>query len=722
MADQKSANKKDDNLVNEAFIADEKKSADESQLSIAPNKGKSAKKKKSNTKKTSTKSNRKKSSTKKPGKKITVKDTSTNDEKPVVRRTKKKTTSSKKVAEEKIKKEAKSIKIVEPEISAHDITIAVSSPVTENYSAEVADEDIEKLVAEAEKEVNEENIKAEVKKSGSQTARKDNVQTPAETKAETNSKSRKSRSRALPYRIISRIIAISTFGAIAALLVRVAMTNILPAKFFWPAVGAASLFSIFFLFKSFRRKTHLLVLTLLNLVGIAIIVGSIFGFLKINETMSFLDNNLGEKTEYTIYNVFVKKDSSYNSLSDVKGKVFHSVSDFVDTSKLEKAVKEQAGGTVEYAENTSTIMKSVMEDDSYIGLLNSGTYEMALEYSNQTAGDPESHNKKQGDSYEGKVKIIGEIKVPVEKTDLTSDSDITKESFIVYISGIDTRSGQMVSTSLSDVNIVMVVNPITRDILLVAIPRDYYVQLHGTADLPDKLTHAGSLGGVALSMSTIEDLLGFKFNHYIRVNFNAVINLVNAIGGITVNSDVNYDITAWTNKSCVFHPGDNQVNGDCALAFARERYAYESGDRHRGENQEQVIQKIFDKVSSSNTLVSKYSDILNALAGSFETTLTTNDITSFANMQLDNMSPWTITTYNLDGTTGSALTHSYPYQYLSVMYPDLTTVEIAKNKIQEILSGQRLINGGGSAKSSTTSNSTENTSTTPKPTRIDGSN
>ena len=722
MADQKSANKKDDNLVNEAFIADEKKSADESQLSIAPNKGKSAKKKKSNTKKTSTKSNRKKSSTKKPGKKITVKDASTNDEKPVVRRTKKKTTSSKKAAEEKIKKEAKSIKIVEPEISAHDITIAVSSPVTENYSAEVADEDIEKLVAEAEKEVNEENIKAETKKSGSQTARKDNVQTPAETKAETNSKSRKSRSRALPYRIISRIIAISTFGAIAALLVRVAMTNILPAKFFWPAVGAASLFSIFFLFKSFRRKTHLLVLTLLNLVGIAIIVGSIFGFLKINETMSFLDDNLGEKTEYTIYNVFVKKDSSYNSLSDVKGKVFHSVSDFVDTSKLEKAVKEQAGSTVEYAENTSTIMKSVMEDDSYIGLLNSGTYEMALEYSNQTAGDPESHNKKQGDSYEGKVKIIGEIKVPVEKTDLTSDSDITKESFIVYISGIDTRSGQMVSTSLSDVNIVMVVNPITRDILLVAIPRDYYIQLHGTADLPDKLTHAGSLGGVALSMSTIEDLLGFKFNHYIRVNFNAVINLVNAIGGITVNSDVNYDITAWTNKSCVFHPGDNQVNGDCALAFARERYAYESGDRHRGENQEQVIQKIFDKVSSSNTLVSKYSDILNALAGSFETTLTTNDITSFANMQLDNMSPWTITTYNLDGTTGSALTHSYPYQYLSVMYPDLTTVETAKNKIQEILSGQRLINGGGSAKSSTTSNSTENTSTTPKPTRIDGSN
>ncbi|MBP5204862.1 LCP family protein [Candidatus Saccharibacteria bacterium] len=722
MADQKSANKKDDNLVNEAFIADEKKSADESQLSIAPNKGKSAKKKKSNTKKQSAKSNEKKSPTKKPGKKITVKDASTNDEKPVVRRTKKQTPSSKKAAEEKIKKEAKSIKIVEPEISAHDITIAVSSPVTENYSAEVADEDIEKLVAEAEKEVNEENIKAEAKKSESQTVRKDNVQTPAETKAETNSKSRKSRSRALPYRIISRIIAISTFGAIAALLVRVAMTNILPAKFFWPAVGAASLFSIFFLFKSFRRKTHLLVLTLLNLVGIAIIVGSIFGFLKINETMSFLDDNLGEKTEYTIYNVFVKKDSSYNSLSDVKGKVFHSVSDFIDTNKLEKAVKEQAGGTVEYAENTSTIMKSVMEDDSYIGLLNSGTYEMALEYSTQTAGDPESHNKTQGDSYEGKVKIIGEIKVPVEKTDLTSDSDITKESFIVYISGIDTRSGQMVSTSLSDVNIVMVVNPITRDILLVAIPRDYYVQLHGTADLPDKLTHAGSLGGVALSMSTIEDLLGFKFNHYIRVNFNAVINLVNAIGGITVNSDVNYDITAWTNKSCVFHPGDNQVNGDCALAFARERYAYETGDRHRGENQEQVIQKIFDKVSSSNTLVSKYSDILNALAGSFETTLTTNDITSFANMQLDNMSPWTITTYNLDGTTGSALTHSYPYQYLSVMYPDLTTVETAKNKIQEILSGQRLINGGGSAKSSTTSNSTENTSTTPKPTRIDGSN
>ncbi len=562
-----------------------------------------------------------------------------------------------------LKKEIKSIKATEPELSAHDITIAVSSPVEEGYNSDTVDEDIEKLVAEVE---NEEAKKAEAKAS-------------SEPSNNTEVTGRSHANRALPYRIISRIFAIITSAAILSLIIRVALTNTLPAKFFWPAVAIASLFGIFFLILSFRKKTHLTVLTILNIISIIITVCSIGGFFRVNELMNFLDENLNDKTEYDIYNVFVKNDSPYNSLSDLGGKTLHSISDFTNTEDLKTAVYDQTRATVAYENNVITIMENVLKDNTYIGLLSSGTYDATIDTATNT------QDKK--NIYEENIKVIGTIKLSVQEDTHEYTSNLTKQSFIMYISGIDTRSDQMVKTSLSDVNIVMAVNPITREILLVSIPRDYYVQLHGTAGLQDKLTHAGSLGGINLSMSTIQDLLDIQFDQYLRVNFNAVVKLVNAIGGITVYSDVDYDITAWTNKSCVFHPGNNQVDGACALAFARERYAYQSGDRHRGENQEQVIEKIFQKISTDRNLINNYTNIMNALSGSFETSLTTDEITSFVKMQLEDMVPWTINSYNLDGTTGSALTYSYPTQYLSVMYPNWATVETAKLKIQDVLSG-----------------------------------
>ena len=478
----------------------------------------------------------------------------------------------------------------------------------------------------------------------------------------------------MPFRIISRILAFVSTAAVTALAVRVITTGVVPNKYLIPAIAIAAVILLFYVFKAFRKKTHVWMLIILDIIGVALTAASVFGFIKVEETMSFLNNNFNDGAEYSIYNVIVDKDSNYLTLDDVRGKTFHSISDFVNTEKLEKAVKEQANGTVAYADGITSLLKTAIDDPSYIALLNSGTYDAALDAD-------ESKN------YQNNLKVIGEIKVEVEKKEDTSTSDLTKESFILYVSGIDTRTGTMLDRSLSDVNIIIAVNPNTKNILMTTIPRDYYVQLHGTTGLHDKLTHAGALGGIDLSMSTIGDLLNIEFDRYIRVNFNFVVNLVNAVGGITVYSDVNYNITAYTDSGCTFHPGNNQVDGRCALAFARERYAYSDGDRHRGRNQEQVIEKIFDKVTSSSTLISKYSDILNALSGSFDTNISTSDITGLANMQLSDMAKWTINSYNLDGKSGGGYTYSYPSQVLSVMYPDEATVETAKQKIQAVLSG-----------------------------------
>lgn len=542
---------------------------------------------------------------------------------------------------------------------------AMSKEATVAEVMEVEDQEIEDLINDVAKE------DAEIAKAEAE-AKKNEAYEKEEVSSMKNAK--KTPKKGKPYRVVSRILAIVTTGALGVFATCAVVSNAVPFKYLAIAIGVAALFSLFYLFKVFRNKTHLSVLTILNILGVALSVASVFGFLKFNELLSFLDNNLQSDTEYSIYNVIVSKSSSYDSLSDVEGKEFHSISDFVDTEKLEEAVSKQVSGTVTYADGITSMLKSSIENPSYISLLNSGTWDATVEADSSK-------------TYSESLKIIGEIKVEATKKERVQTTSVTNTSWLMYISGIDTRSGQMLDRSLSDVNIVMAVNPKTKHILMVAIPRDYYVQLHGTTGLPDKLTHAGSLGGLELSMSTIEDLLGVNFSQYLRVNFNAVIGLVDAVGGITVNSDVNYSFTCHTSNSCVINPGLNDLNGECALAFARERYAYSTGDRHRGENQEQVIEKIFTKLTSSSTLISKYSSILKSLAGSFETSLTTSDITSLVNMQLDKMSKWKIESYNLNGNTGGAYTYSYPSQLLSVMFPDQTTVDTAKAKIKAVMDG-----------------------------------
>ena len=562
------------------------------------------------------------------------------------------------------------------ESESEEVKITINSPTEDGeglamnaiMDEESIDENLDELIKDIEKD--------EKKESSEKTTKHNSKKEPDQTdKKELNYK--KLPMRALPFRILSFIFALATIGAVTSAIVRVVLTGIVPNKYLIPAIIGLALILLFYLFKTLRRKTHIPVLIILNLIGIALSIVSIFGFVKIQETMNFLFNNFNESKEYTVYSVIVNNKSSYANLEDAKGKTFHSISNFVDIERLESAAKDQANASIAYEDGISSLLKNTLNDDTYIAVLNAGTWDATL-----------ALNDGKND-YVGKYKVIGELKVEEEKKNESAESksDLTTDSFTVFVSGIDTRTGLMLDRSLSDVNMVITVNPKTKHILMTTIPRDYYVQLHGTTGLRDKLTHAGALGGIKLSMDTIEDLLDFKFSRYIRVNFNFVVNLVNAVGGITVYSDVNYPITAWTNKSCIYNPGNNVVDGACALAFARERYAYADGDRHRGRNQEQVIEKIFEKLTSSTTFISRYSDILNSLSGSFDTTISANDITSLANMQLNDMAAWTVETYNLDGTTGMTYTYSYPSQPLSVMYPDEVTVETARAKIKQILSG-----------------------------------
>ena len=248
---------------------------------------------------------------------------------------------------------------------------------------------------------------------------------------------------------------------------------------------------------------------------------------------------------------------------------------------------------------------------------------------------------------------------------------------VVYISGSDSRTSVHDETARSDVNIIAVINPTTSKILLVNIPRDYYVQLHDTTGLRDKLTHAG-IYGVDMSRQTLEDLLDVKVDKTVKVGFDALETIVDALGGIDIYSDQDLNLKS---GKCKFVGGTTQhVDGACALAFSRERHSYTTGDRHRGENQQQVISKILAKATTPAYIL-KLPEILRAADGLFETTFTYNEILDMIKFQIFSRPNWHVESISLDGTGSMQPTYSIPSQDLYVMIPNEDTVATAQEKI-----------------------------------------
>ena len=275
-------------------------------------------------------------------------------------------------------------------------------------------------------------------------------------------------------------------------------------------------------------------------------------------------------------------------------------------------------------------------------------------------------------------------------TGFLSDAEakkITKEPFVVYLSGVDTR-GELTEKARSDVNIIAAVNPETKQVVLINTPRDYYVDLAGT-NSKDKLTHAG-LYGVQTSMDTLGNLYGVDVQHYIRINFAGFINIVDALGGVDVYSDQAFTSVGSPGyyDPTTFAEGWNHLDGKSALAFARERHAFASGDIQRGINQMKVIDAMMNKIKSPTVLMS-FSKLMDAVSDCFVTSLSQEQISALVRMQLASLSDWDIQSYAVTGTSGkSSQCYSAKGQSLYVMKPDENSVNQAKELIASILGGE----------------------------------
>lgn len=286
----------------------------------------------------------------------------------------------------------------------------------------------------------------------------------------------------------------------------------------------------------------------------------------------------------------------------------------------------------------------------------------------------------------GMAYAVGTLSFLAETT-VKNDSkvaSITRDAFNVVITGMDTY-GTIDEDGRSDVNMIVTVNPKTYQILMTSIPRDYEITLSDKDGAMDKLTHTGQFG-IDTTIKAEEDLLGIKSNYYVKVNFSTVEKFIDAIGGVDVESDFEFNPTEledWTVKE-----GMNHMNGEQALAFARERKAFALGDRQRIKDQQAVFEAILKKATSSRTMVLNYNSLLTELQDYFQMSISSREMRSLVKLQLSENPDWKIFKNTVNGGDGTLYTYSAGYAY--VMTKDQGSVDNASNLINAVLNGQAL--------------------------------
>lgn len=191
-----------------------------------------------------------------------------------------------------------------------------------------------------------------------------------------------------------------------------------------------------------------------------------------------------------------------------------------------------------------------------------------------------------------------------------------KEPFSALIMGVDAREGDR---GRSDTMIVLTVNPKQKSVKMVSIPRDTRTLLVGRGT-QDKINHSYAFGGTSMAVNTVENFLNIPVDYYIKMNMEGFQDIVNAVGGITVNNPF-----AFTQDGISFPKGRIDLNGAEALAYSRMRKQDPSGDYGRQSRQRQVIQGVISK-GANPLIVTRMDTILGAIGANAQTNMTFDEM------------------------------------------------------------------------------------------------
>ena len=491
-------------------------------------------------------------------------------------------------------------------------------------------------------------------------------------------------------RPISKFMTIFMIVSLALLIFQIIKLNLLPAKLIvLVSLIMVILCLIILLILHFKAKKFLPRI-LAGFIALCMCMGLAYGNYFIFKTDNTFDvvTSLAD-SKATTTSIVALKSSSIKKEKDLKGKKIGTILD-MDKKPTKRMLDDLNKDNIKYTTKDYSNLDELMEA-FYSG-------EVDAICLNEKYRDI-LHETQAYFTFQTDTRIVHQNVhyTKVEKNDNPSDpvNDISKDAFTVLVSGNDSYGTLQDSNTRSDANLLLTVNPKTGTILMTSIPRDYYVELICPDDDPelacpegsyDKLTHSG-LMGVKSTEETIEKALGIKINYNVRINFSSVVNLVDALDGIDLDIKKGEEVDIfYVNSQPGLSVGKHHVDGETALAFARERHAYLDGDNQRVRNQQKVFKAIFKRIISPK-MITNYGKFMDAIAVAFDTNLSGDEISKFVKYELDNMPNWKIESYAIVAEPD----YQFCYQsqsYASVVAQNDVMNQIAKKNIQAVLKGK----------------------------------
>lgn len=484
-------------------------------------------------------------------------------------------------------------------------------------------------------------------------------------------------------RVFGVIFSIVMIAATMYLLFNIIKLNVLPTKLlFLITIVFVLLDLIFILLLCFATKGVVSKIICI-IFTLAISLGSCLGGYYMSKTGGLLSSmtNVAKHSKNTV-SIVVKESSDMKKKTDLAGRSVGTLAN-INTTGSKKILKELTNSGISMEQKEFGSMTEMLES-----FYNGGVDSIVIsESSRSQITDVDAYK-----DFDNNTRVVYQTSYKVENTDKANAvSNITTTPFNVLISGSDTRGG-FDENGRSDVIMVATVNPKTGTILLTSVPRDFYVTTACDAGdgcqqgALDKITHTG-IHGTNTTKRTVEQLLGIEINYTFKVGFDTVTDIVDAVGGIDVNVEPGYECSNFLHAPGLsVHAGINHLNGEQALGYARERYAYSEGDRQRTKNQQQVLMGIVDKITSP-AIVTNYAQIMDSMSDTFSTTMSSQEISDLIKYQLNKNPKWKMEQYMVNGT-GDTLMCAELGDAAYVMVPDQSTVTTAKNKINAVLAGK----------------------------------
>ncbi len=490
-----------------------------------------------------------------------------------------------------------------------------------------------------------------------------------------NERKKTKKKAVLRYKIISFLLIILTVITISSILIEeiFSLFYMVPVS----VVVLAVILVISFILN--KRNLRRWIKNIFSLIAVLIMTFEILMLLFGTKTLKFLSSITDTGYRVETFGIYVLKDSPYEKVSSLNDKKI-SYLNHDDNKNIKEALKKldkEINFQESYKKNANELVDELI-NNKVDAILMDVSYEVLLE---------EEH----GEKYQ-KIKLLETIDIVNVVDTIKSDVDITKNPFVVYISGIDT-SGNVASKARSDVNMLVAVNPSTKNILMINTPRDYYITLKSKGK-KDKLTHAG-LYGVEESLNSLSSFYDTDIDYYIRINFTSFVKIVDELGGIKVNVPLKFcEQNSKRSKApkdlICLNKGVQNLNGEQALALARHRKTLATGDRGRGENQMLVLEAIMNKAMSPK-IVSKYSNLIDALKGRVSTNMTSNEIIKFAKKQMSDLDAWTFTSLSATGADSTGVCYATGAGKAYVMEPDTESVNKIKDTLDRLLAGEQNI-------------------------------